>query len=244
MTPNPLKQIMRSYSVVMSTYNKDPILRQVLHSINRQDLTGHDGEIIIVDDGSTDNTINVCAMKTSLPLRYVRLDDAVGIDRNPSVARNVGYRMAVGDVIIAQSDDVVHQTVDAVVRLVNDLEDGNFVIATVYNYHDGARRMLYTGEANRRPYFFLGSLTRRDLFAVGGNDEDFKSAGYDDNWFADCLMRGRGLSPVYHPGIVANHIHHDRSDQAPAEASVAVYEAKVARGIFVSSGGPWEWRDK
>ena len=47
-------------SVVIPTYNRLPILKKCLHSLENQVLVEeiYDYEIVIVDDGSTDGTIN------------------------------------------------------------------------------------------------------------------------------------------------------------------------------------------
>ena len=232
---------MLSYSIVMATYNKAPLLREVVPSITAQDVGDLSGEIIIVDDGSTDATEEMCLSELSEMVRYVRLNDAVGVYRNPAVARNVGYRMAAGNVIIAQSDDVVHVDPNNVRQLVNDLEEGTFVVGTVYSVANGKPQKQYTGAQWQRPLFFLGALFRRDLYQVGGNDEDFKHPGYEDTWFGECLIHGLGLKPIYHPGIIGHHLYHSRPELLRFEECRRLYNAKVTSGKFVSSGGPWKW---
>ncbi len=236
-----MKKKMRTYSIVMATYNKAWALREVIDSITRQDTGGHCGEIIIVDDGSTDNTAELCLTELGEKIKYVRLNDAVGVSRNSAVARNVGYRMASGDVVIAQSDEVVHVELNTVQQLVDDLTEGSFLIGTVYDFGDGKRVGRFTGVNNQRPLFFLGSLFRRDLYKVGGNDEDFKRPGYEDAWFGECLTRGLGLKPVYHPGVIGHHLHHNQQQLNECKESEWIYKAKEAGGVFQSGGGQWLW---
>ena len=172
-------------SIVMSTYDHAPLLRRTLASIYKQHPP-FEWECIVVDDGDPDpTTAEVCR---EFPVRYVRIDREPGF-RNPAHARNVGYKLACGGVIIAQSDDVMHASETTIQDLVAKLSPGTFVIATVRNVDANMQPSHtpfheFTGLNNQRPFFFLGAVYRRDLYAVGGNDEDFIAPGYDDDWFA------------------------------------------------------------
>jgi hypothetical protein len=137
----------------------------------------------------------------------------------------------------------MHHTPNAVELLCEGLAEGEFLIAQV-RYYDPLKRVVgwrLTGTGNPRPFFFLGSLWRNDLYAVGGNDEDFKAPGYDDNWFADCLIKGLGLRCRFVDQVVGYHQIHARPANLDELVAVSkrVYEEKVAAGEFVSSGGPW-----
>ena len=235
---------MTKCSVVMATRNKAAALAVTLESIAVQDVP-FPVEVIVVDDGSTDNTPEVCRQ---YDVQYHRLESArYG---NPSIPRNVGYRAARGEVILAQSDEVVHVTPHAVEFLTCNLHPGEFLLAQVANWHyrDGKPVKFirqYCGPARQLPYFFLGAVWRKDLYAVGGNDEEFVKDGFEDNWFADCLTKGLGLTPRYTDQVKAHHQHHDPNADLAAQVTVSqkLYEAKVGKaertGVWCSSGGPW-----
>jgi GT2 family glycosyltransferase len=90
---------MSRVSVVVPTYNRARYLQQSVGSILRQ--TRAPLELIIVDDGSTDDTEAVCAGMPG-PVRYIRQDNA-GV----SAARNRGIAEARGEwVALADSDDL------------------------------------------------------------------------------------------------------------------------------------------
>ena len=226
-------------SVVMATRDKSVYLNNTLKSIRDQTVP-FDYELIVVDDGSTDNTVDICSVWGVD--KYIRLEN--DHYRNPSVARNAGYRTAIGDIIIAQSDEVIHFTDNVIEEMCNQLHEDEFLIATVYNYAMSEKKRLaaYTGSSFKRPFFFLGSLWRKDLYVIGGNDEDFTLPGFDDNWFADCLTIGLGLSHRFIDNVIGHHQDHPRPPLAePTRVMKALYNKKRYDGVFVSSGGPWTY---
>lgn len=234
-------------SICMSTYNRKPeILIQVLDSILHQ-RPPFQYEVIVVDDGSEGNsTQRVCQERD---VEYHRIERP-SVRRNPCTARNISYRIARGEFFILQSDEVVHKTKDSLVKLVTEAiaNPDSFVLANVFGCGpNGKPRLEYTGLRRQVPYFFLGIIRRNDLYAVGGNDEDFADliGGFEDQWLGNCLTRGLRLKPIYITSVVAHHLFHPRSDtdQTSKEAK-AVYLRKCqeaeATGVWVSSGGPWK----
>lgn len=224
-------------SIVMATKNKVDYLQKVLASIFRQKVP-FSYEVIVVDDGSTDTTSEVCK---NFDVQYIRLENSSY--RNPSIARNVGYRAALGEIILAQSDEVIHHTEDTIERMCSELQKGEFVLATVYNHcmKTGKHLSVYTGKKNPRPFFFLGAIWRSDLYKVGGNDEEFVDPGYDDDWFADCLLKGLGLKVRFLENVIGLHQNHHRPQGLSSQIlpSKHLYAEKVRLGKFESSGGPW-----
>lgn len=96
-------------SVCIATYNQARYLPQALQSVLAQ--TMQDFEIIICDDGSTDNTSKVVQQIDDPRLRYVRHEQNVGIAEN----RNRCLALAGGEYIAwLDSDDVYHPTMLAV----------------------------------------------------------------------------------------------------------------------------------
>jgi glycosyltransferase involved in cell wall biosynthesis len=86
-------------SVVLPTYNRAATLPRAISSILHQ---GYDNlEILVIDDGSTDNTTEAMARITDPRVRYVPLEKNMGASR----ARNAGLRLARGDYIAFQDSD-------------------------------------------------------------------------------------------------------------------------------------------
>lgn len=243
-------------SICIAAYDKPNHLDRTLFSIFQQ-RPSFPYEVIVVDDGSpTYRVENVC---WKYPLaKYIRIARPPGY-RNPSVARNEAYRRARGEIVICQSDDVYHVGPSVIQNLVDDLKPGHFLIATVTNvdesgspycdptgqgYGDGDT--VYTSPQRNRPLFFLGSLYRRNLYAVGGNDEEFVAPGREDVWFSLCLMKGLGLRPIYSERVIGYHQHHPHCDPAVVLPSQEVFARKLAQRPeqYVASGGPWEYPEE
>ena len=86
-------------SVVIPAYNRADFIKATVETILAQSLPPV--EIIIVDDGSTDHTPQVCA-QFGPPVRYIRHQN-----EGPSGARNHGIRAATGDwIAFCDSDDL------------------------------------------------------------------------------------------------------------------------------------------
>jgi glycosyltransferase involved in cell wall biosynthesis len=86
-------------SVVLPTYNNAALLRETLQGVAAQ--TFKDFELIVIDDGSTDETAAVVKAH-SRGVRYVRQENA-----GPAAARNHGVRLARGEFIaFCDHDDV------------------------------------------------------------------------------------------------------------------------------------------
>lgn len=86
------------FSVVIPTYNRAELIPRAIDSALEQTFPAH--EILVVDDGSTDNTESV-VKKYGEPVRYIKQKNA-GV----SAARNNGIQEAKGNVIaFLDSDD-------------------------------------------------------------------------------------------------------------------------------------------
>jgi glycosyltransferase involved in cell wall biosynthesis len=95
---------MNTVSVVIPTYNAGARLLQAVQSVAAQSYPREWIELIIVDDGSTDDSWERMAefiARSPLHIRYVRQDNA-----GPAAARNHGIRLARGEAVaFLDSDD-------------------------------------------------------------------------------------------------------------------------------------------
>ena len=86
-------------SVVVPTYNRAPVLARCLDALAAQDPPP--GEVVVVDDGSTDDTPAILAERGE-SIRVVRQDNG-----GRAAAKNAGVEAARGDVVLFLDDDVI-----------------------------------------------------------------------------------------------------------------------------------------
>lgn len=96
---------MKKISVIVPVYNIDSYLQRMLDSLIRQSYT--DLEIILIDDGSLDNSGKICD-------EYAAMDSRIRVvhkdNEGVSVARNLGLELSSGDYIgFVDSDDVIDE---------------------------------------------------------------------------------------------------------------------------------------
>jgi glycosyltransferase involved in cell wall biosynthesis len=97
----PLNVTAPKFSVVIPTHNRAADLAEAVRSVWDQTYPAH--EIIVVDDGSTDDTPQVVEslINGGVPLRYLRQTN-----QGAAAARNRGIRAAAGDwIALLDSDD-------------------------------------------------------------------------------------------------------------------------------------------
>jgi GT2 family glycosyltransferase len=109
------------FSVVIPTYNRSGLLREALASVLAQELT--DFEVLVIDDGSTDDTQQVLAGYGE-PVRVLRQQN-----QGQGVARNLGIQHATGQyVVFLDSDDLWFPWTLATYRQAIDMYGGPSVV--------------------------------------------------------------------------------------------------------------------
>ena len=116
-------------SVVIPTYNREDYIGDCLDSITRQSC--RDLEIIVVNDGSTDSTGEICRHKAGNDARIKIIDRPNG---GLSRARNTGLDNATGDfVAFVDSDDMLHPDALTIMNFIAE-KSGCDIVAARYDY--------------------------------------------------------------------------------------------------------------
>lgn len=181
-------------SVIIPTYNRAYILGRAIQSVLNQ--TYQDFEVIVVDDGSTDNTEEVVLNFGSEKMRYIRHDK----NRGAGAARNTGIRAARGEYIAFQdSDDKWYPNrLEEIAGIMEDHENIDFI----FSYGKIIKNGEIIGDVGRAPW--ANDLSREELVVrlfsdnfialqgvvvkkervleVGGFDERLTSAEDYDLW--------------------------------------------------------------
>ena len=91
------------FSIIIPSYNRQDEIKELLDSLEHQDLSKNEFEIIIADDGSTDGTeqlVNDYKQKSSLCILLLKQDH-----QGPGAARNLGMENASGQIFIFVDSD-------------------------------------------------------------------------------------------------------------------------------------------
>ncbi|MGH9165980.1 MAG: glycosyltransferase [Acidimicrobiales bacterium] len=201
-------------SVVIPTFNRARSLERTLAALLHQE-DGPAFEVIVVDDGSTDDTAEVVAGHPAVI--YLRQPNS-----GPATARNRGWSRATGGLIAFTDDDTVPDRrwlADLVAAFAErpdlDAVGGNvqpvrlslltrFVQAEQHASHgvDDEGRIVYLVTANC-------AYRRTVLAALGGFDESFPAASGEDS---DLTMRAQvaGHRLVLLDDALVLHDHPDR----------------------------------
>lgn len=115
-------------SVIIPVYNSEKYLAECIESILNQDYT--DIEIILVNDGSKDGSLDICRRYECE--RVIIVNKA---NEGVSVARNVGIRSSKGDLLtFVDSDDKL--TPDCISRMVSAFDKNNTDLVYGSFYYD------------------------------------------------------------------------------------------------------------
>jgi glycosyltransferase involved in cell wall biosynthesis len=109
-------------SVVIPTYNRAAQLQRVLRALERQQMPGDRFEVVVVDDGSPDETTSVLALSYAYSLRSKSQSNG-----GPASARNRAIRLARGALIVFLDDDVIPEP-DLLARHLEAQENGPSVV--------------------------------------------------------------------------------------------------------------------
>lgn len=192
-------------SVIIPNYNRASYLFDCLEGIRKQTYTNW--EIILVDDGSTDNSIETTekwlrANRTELPSNNTFITLALPRNIGYAGAMTAGLYMAQGEFIAMQdSDDISHpERLEKQVRYLNEHPDIELLGTNYYVFESNPEQVearpkwLRYGEQIRRTYNNGGhcvchgtAVLRGSLFdRIGGHTRRVKGAE-DYDFIARCL---------------------------------------------------------
>ena len=226
-------------SVIIPTYNRSAILCETIHNVFQQTYSNF--ELIVVDDGSTDDT------QTKLRHFGDRIRVVKQKNSGPAAARNHGVRVARGEIIAFQdSDDLWKPTklvrqvrlleanksipcclCNIVLRTVNGKDYTSFEDSLVFpRNEEGIWLNVPEVLATRFVFFNQAVAIRREAWEeVGGFDESLK---YFEDY--DLPMRLSFLGPwafIREPLVTYGHLSPLRFSQASAKDPVTLLQCAL-----------------
>ena len=162
-------------SVIIPTYNEKDDLPACLASLKKQTYTPI--EVLVVDDGSTDETVALAKKSQCKVLRQKH--------QGPGAARNFGARKARGEILVLIDADMElpPEYVEKLTKPIRENTALGTIEALQYNVHTTKMQACWGSVVRTKQLEGINSATvrgiaRKDFLALGGFDKKY---GYADD---------------------------------------------------------------
>ncbi|MDR7537848.1 MAG: glycosyltransferase [Armatimonadota bacterium] len=234
-------------TVIVPTYNGGWVLRRAIDALRAQDAPPHLFEVLVVDDGSTDGSVDHLDGGTgAATIRLVRQ-----ANRGRAAARNLGAREARGRVLLFLDADIWPTPGLVSAHLAHHSGRRNIGVQGRWKDHPEslvsmfmqARNVIPDLTVRRRegmsPYHVVTrnfSIDAEAFWRAGGFDEGFRGYGWEDIELAFRLVK-HGVVLRYEPTAMGWHYH----IQTLAEAREKLRQAGEGAVYFWEKHGR-DWR--
>jgi glycosyltransferase involved in cell wall biosynthesis len=218
------------FSIIIPTYNRSSVLRRTLHAAGSQSSDAGDFEVLVIDDGSSDDTANQVRLVQQdypVPLHYFYQPN-----RKQGTARNLGAQNAIGRFLVFLGDDTIpaadfleaHRKAHEE-RKSFQKPDSKIVVIGYTTWPEDfprTRFLDYIGEEGWQfgfsliddhedvpfNYFYTSNLSvsRNFFLQAGGFDESFHEYGWEDIELS-LRLKNLGMRIVYNPEALTHHHH-------------------------------------
>lgn len=172
------------FSVIIPTYNRAPLILKTIDTVLNQSY--EDFELLIIDDGSTDNTEEIIGQRHSKKIKYFKINNS-----ERAAARNFGVLNSQGNyVTFLDSDDILytHYLRNANESLTHFKHPPFFHLA--YEIRNEKGKLIYNINnlisdeikfiTKGNPLSCLGVFIRRDIAVEFKFNEDRALSGSED----------------------------------------------------------------
>jgi rhamnosyltransferase len=103
-------------SVIIPTFNAEKYIQNILENINSQDY-----EVIIIDSGSTDNTLNIVS---NYQCKIIQIKKS---EFNHGGTRNIAAKLSKGDIVVFLTQDAVPVDRSAIEKLIEPIIKNDYI---------------------------------------------------------------------------------------------------------------------
>lgn len=201
------------YSVIIPAYNAAATLPRTLQALAGQTLPARQFEVIVVDDGSQDETASIAAAHGAIVARQA--------NAGPAAARNHGAALARGEILLFTDSDCAPQP-DWLAQMIAPFADAE-VVGVKGAYRSRQKALMarfvqqeYEDRYDRMARFpqidFIDTYSaayRRQMFLDnGGFDAIFATASVEDQEFSFRLAQ-KGYKMLFAPAARVEHLHNE-----------------------------------
>ena len=201
-------------SVVIPAYNSEKTIDSTIKALLKQNYPKNKYEIIVVDDGSTDKTVDVVS---KFPVKLIKLKH-----KGPANARNVGAKRSKGNIILFTDADCVPDK-NWIKNMTEPFKDPQIVgVSGTYKTLNSDKLMArfvgyeieYRHEKMKKQKYidFIGTFSagyRRNIFLkFKGFDTRFKTSSGEDPELSYRIAKS-GLKMVFQKKAFVRHFHPD-----------------------------------
>jgi glycosyltransferase involved in cell wall biosynthesis len=195
-------------TIQLCTYNRAPLLARVLEACFDQTVAGTAYEVVLVDDGSTDETPSV--IETARGRSTCAFSAVSQANAGLARARNAGIARATGERIIFIDDDVlpvptfVAEHLRAAARHPGQIVRGG---AIEVESPDELPPPIWTLRNYSGNYFWTTnvSVPLATIRGIGGFDESFAEYGWEDI-DVGLRLRAAGVGATFNPHALVFHV--------------------------------------
>jgi glycosyltransferase involved in cell wall biosynthesis len=230
---------MPKISIIIPTYNRAGFIGETIKSVLFQDFA--DFEIIISDDGSTDDTEKKVAAFADERIRYFTKEH----EGKPSRTRNYGIKQAKGQYIsFLDSDDLLEKNALSVLAAEMDKDEAaGLVYGDFVSFGPGSEKHKFTGYSRMKKsgYVFadllmgnfiynIGILIRKKILDnIGLFDEDPQLITEDYQLF---LRIARKCKIIHVPQVIARYRFHQNNISVKRRFDLLASNIKAVEGLY------------
>ena len=219
-------------SVVIPTFNRAAILQDCLEALFMQDFPRQDYEVIVVDDGSNDETREILE---KFGAKHKNFKFYHQKNQGQGIARNLGIQRAAGNIIVLIGDDIIvkenflsehvrfhlrnHNENQAVLGLtlwhprlhitpfMAWLTNGSTIFGRFGGHQFAYEKLRGKQEADFNFFYTSNISLKRSLLDKYPFDPTFSGYGWEDIELGYRLFLREALRLFYNPDAIGYHDH-------------------------------------